>query len=198
MIMGGILLKTFTNRDLFFAINSRYNDVADSLMYYTTMIGQGEIIVVVLLGLMHLPRFRNWWYFVTAVLCNLVPFFIQQWLKVVFNSPRPLNYFHHADWMHWNSRWPYLTEHSFPSGHTAGAFSFFCFLTLLLPPKSQPWGLLFFILAAAVGYSRIYLTAHFFADVYAGSVLGTILTTAIFVIMDRYRNQWQNRKPKSA
>ena len=191
---GSVLLASYTNKDIFFAINTHYNDTADTIMYYTSMIGEGEIIVLVLLALLSLPRFRNWWYFLTALFCNIIPFFIEQLLKRVFNSPRPLIYLHNADWIHYVNKWPYLTERSFPSGHSAGAFSFFCFLSLLLPVKYRFLGLLFFLLAIAVCYSRIYLTAHFFSDVYAGSILGTVITTFIFFIMTKYKNSLAAKK----
>jgi membrane-associated phospholipid phosphatase len=38
-----------------------------------------------------------------------------------------------------------------------------------------------------VGYSRMYLAAHFFLDVYVGSILGTVFTTVIFAMMNKYR-----------
>jgi membrane-associated phospholipid phosphatase len=190
VVAGSILLAQFSGKDLFFAVNTHYNDTLDNLMYHISWMGEGQIIIAVLIGLLIVPRFRNWWYFFTALFCNIIPFFIQQLLKMTFKSPRPLNYFHHAEWIHWNNKWPYLTENSFPSGHSAGAFSFFCFLALLMPKRYQPLGLLFFLLALSVCYSRIYLTAHFFADVYSGSILGTVITTTIFIIMTMYKSRF--------
>ncbi len=180
----------FTKQALFSAVNSHYNDTADTLMYYITWMGQGEMIITVLLALLLIPRFRNWWYFLTALLCNLIPFFIQQMLKIVFDSPRPFKYFHNAPWIHYLYKWPYLSDRSFPSGHSAGAFSFFCFLTLLLPSKYRAAGLIFFLLGLAVCYSRLYLTAHFFEDVYAGSIIGTVSTALIFLVMDKYKGRF--------
>jgi membrane-associated phospholipid phosphatase len=86
-----------------------------------------------------------------------------------------------------------LLRHSFPSGHTCAAFSLFTFLSLLASARYQPLGLLFFILAALVGYTRMYLAAHFFADVYAGSILGTIGTILLWqacLPLLRSRGNW--------
>jgi len=142
----------------------------------------------VLLGLLLLRRFRNWWYFFTALLCNIIPFFIQQALKTLCDSPRPFKYFHYGTWIHHLYKWPYLTDRSFPSGHSAGAFSLFCFLAFLLPARYRAAGFFFFLLALSVCYSRLYLAAHFFADVYAGSIIGTVITTLMFFVMNKYKD----------
>jgi membrane-associated phospholipid phosphatase len=63
---------------------------------------------------------------------------------------------------------------SFPSGHTVTAFSTAVVLTYLA--KNKNWGVLFLVVAIMVGYSRMYLSEHFFEDVTAGSVLGVLLT----------------------
>ena len=59
---------------------------------------------------------------------------------------------------------------SFPSGHTTAAFAFFCALSILAR-KHPLLQSLFFLLAAGVAYSRMYLSQHFLADVLAGSLL---------------------------
>jgi len=187
VVVGGMLLLVFDSKALFFAINTHYNDTADTLFYYATWMGEGNVIVTVLVALLLSPRFRNWWYVLTALFCNLIPFFLQQILKVVFSTPRPFKYFHNASWIHYLYKWPYLSDKGFPSGHSEGAFSFFCFLSLLLPARYRAFGLIFFLLALFVCYSRIYLTAHFFADVYAGSIIGAAMTLLIFYIMNKYR-----------
>ena len=174
---------------LYHAINTSYNGALDEVMYYRTWLGQGSVIVPALALIMLIPAFRNLWYFFTALLCNIIPFFLEQILKSVFNAPRPHLLFYDRLWMHYLPKWPYLLERSFPSGHSEGAFSFFCFLSLLLPPRYSKMGFLFFVLALAVCYSRIYLAAHFFEDVYAGSIIGAVATTLIFSYMVRFRKQ---------
>lgn len=190
LIVGGWLLSSYSAKDLFYAVNSRHNATADIMMFYVTELGEGFIIILVLLLIMIIPRFRNWWYFVSALLCNLLPFFVQQGLKSYFDAPRPINYFKHAAWIHQNKDWPELLYRSFPSGHTEGAFCFFCFLAILLPEKYRSLGLLFFILALAVAYSRLYLAAHFFADVYVGSIVGAVLCTLIHFVMEMLKSRY--------
>ena len=194
VIVGGVLLSLYDKTQLFYAINLHYSGAADELMYYVTWLGEGSVIVVALLLMLLIPRFRNGWYFVLAICCNVIPLLIQQLLKSYFNFPRPRLFFHDSPSMHYLARWPSLIHNSFPSGHSEGAFSFFCFVSLLLPPRYYKLGFVFFALAFAVCYSRVYLTAHFFADVYTGSIIGAVTTTIIYSVMDKYKDRIFNKK----
>lgn len=60
--------------------------------------------------------------------------------------------------------------HSFPSGHTAAAFS--CATVIFIQHKKA--GLGAFLLAALIGASRIYLFVHYPTDVFCGAVIGII------------------------
>lgn len=189
------MLLLFDKQTLFAAVNTHYTDWANVLMYYTTWIGEGLIISVILFLLLILvPSFRNWWYFVTALLCASLPALVSQWVKHWHNMPRPLNYFNKASWIHIMPDWPVLMKNSFPSGHTTGAFSLMCFLSLMLPAKYRAWGLLLFCVALMVAYSRLYLAAHFFEDVYAGSIIGGSVTLLIYTIMKHYQPYFSNKK----
>jgi membrane-associated phospholipid phosphatase len=64
---------------------------------------------------------------------------------------------------------------SFPSGHTAAAFSGAWVLSTVWPKKSP----FFFALASAVGFSRIYVGAHYPGDVFSGATLGMVIAEAI-------------------
>ena len=187
--IGGLLLIFFDKQILFAAVNTHYNAVGDVTMFYTTWIGEGVTITTLLLLLLFvIPAFRNWWYFITALLCNVLPTLVTQYVKHAANAPRPLKYFHEADWVHILPAWPRLYNQSFPSGHSTGAFALFCFLSMLLPLKYNKVGLLFFCLALAVAYSRLYVAAHFFADVYTGSIIGGSVSLATFSVMRRYQH----------
>jgi undecaprenyl-diphosphatase len=62
------------------------------------------------------------------------------------------------------------TEHgSFPSGHTATTFALACVLAWFFPLWAAP----LLVLAALIGYSRVYVGVHFLSDVVAAAVIGT-------------------------
>ena len=187
IIAGGLLLLLFSKQWLFAVVNTHHAPLVDHLLYYITFMGQPEIIIPALIALMIIPALRTVWYFLVALVCNTVPLFTQQILKRMFHTPRPVLYFNRAAWIHHLPQWPELLRNSFPSGHSQGAFSFFCFLSLLLPAKYRASGFVFFVFAMAVCYSRIYLAAHFFDDVYAGGLIGGIFTTLLFAVMNSFR-----------
>ena len=64
---------------------------------------------------------------------------------------------------------------SFPSGHTAAAFSGAWVLSTVWPKRAP----VFFGLASLVGFSRIYVGAHYPGDVFFGATLGMLIAEAI-------------------
>ncbi len=111
-------------------------------------------------------------------------------VKVWVNAPRPKTFFaenfpdvvlHQIDGVSLHA------FNSFPSGHTAAAFSFLLCLTMIFSKKSY-LAPLFFLLAVIAGYSRIYLSQHFAEDVCAGAFVGVLAT--LLVAWFYYRKQW--------
>ena len=185
MITGAVLLTVFSKEELFFAVNHHYSPVWDKINTIFSAYGRGDIISILLISLLMIPAYRNRHFFVTTLIFGiLIPVFIY-FSKLYFHTPRPLRFYgvsrvHTVPWL------DNLFETSFPSGHTLGAFGFFVLLSLYLPKRWKPWSLLFFLLALACAYSRLYLGQHFFADVYGGSVLGTCLTLGVYLIGTTY------------
>ncbi|RYD95344.1 MAG: phosphatase PAP2 family protein [Sphingobacteriales bacterium] len=181
-LAGGVLYATMGNHALFQAVHSTHTPALDHFFYYYTYVGDFVVIGPLLLLVWLLPQpYRNRRFFLLLVFTQLLPFLAVQGIKLLINAPRPSMVFGDADWFHRIAGLNLHTQLSFPSGHTAGAFACFTFLSLLLPARKAAWGVLFFILAFLVAYSRMYLGQHFFEDVYVGSLLGTLLCALLYI-----------------
>ncbi|NLR82632.1 membrane-associated phospholipid phosphatase [Chitinophaga polysaccharea] len=177
LIVGGVMLATYSQRELFLGINGEHSEWADVLVTGLTYLGDGIMFGIVLFLMLVTQRFRL--FFIGLAVLLLVTLIVQV-AKHYFNAPRPISYFgdETATLVH-TVRWVSVhSSCSFPSGHSAAAFGMFSFLALIWNNKKT--GLLFFIMGICAAYSRIYLAQHFFADVYAGSIVGTLSTVIVY------------------
>jgi membrane-associated phospholipid phosphatase len=69
------------------------------------------------------------------------------------------------------------SNRSFPSGHSTSALCLFFCLSFLSRHKGLQ--LLFFVLGIITAFSRVYLSQHFFEDIYAGSMIGVVLSSLV-------------------
>jgi undecaprenyl-diphosphatase len=78
---------------------------------------------------------------------------------------------------------------SFPSGHATMAFAGAVVLTEAVPDAAVAW----WLLAAAIGYSRVYLGVHFPLDVLGGAVIGIAVAGLVLTIAGR-RDDGRDRR----
>jgi len=170
-----VIKLTFTKDEIYFAVNSRHAAFLDDIEPYITDLGNGWTIVV-LAGLLTLYNYRVAFLMVTTF---LVTSLAVQIVKFFFDAPRPKLYFKdQLGKLYFVKGVDILSHDSFPSGHTLTAFATGVLITYLV--KNKSWGILLVVYGVMVGFSRMYLSEHFFEDVIGGSVLGVFL--AVFWI----------------
>lgn len=79
----------------------------------------------------------------------------------------------------WGKMYRITNPHSFPSGHAAR-----CVMLSVVGLAIGPlwWGVLLFIYAFIVSFSRIMMGVHYFSDVVAGAVIGAIIGELVLFI----------------
>ncbi|WP_214071589.1 phosphatase PAP2 family protein [Mucilaginibacter sp. dw_454] len=167
-----VIKLTHTREEIYFAVNARNWTWADAIAQCITDIGDGWTTITISLILL-LFSYRK--AFVLAGSYALASGVAAQGLKFLFDAPRPKLYFHdQLSRIHFVKGIDQLSYHSFPSGHTITAFS----TTIIIAywANNKFWGFPLLLLAMLVGYSRMYLSQHFFEDVTAGSVIGVLVT----------------------
>lgn len=85
---------------------------------------------------------------------------------------------------------PCPASSSFPSGHSAVSFAV---ATVLAVNRFSCWPL-FLLLAALVGFSRLYLYVHFPSDVLAGAVVGAAAGLAAYYMMKRFYRPYAGQR----
>jgi membrane-associated phospholipid phosphatase len=167
-----LIIKLLCSREaIFFTVNSWNQPPLDAIEPYVTDIGDGTTAVVLSL-VMLLFSYRSWLLLASSYAITSI---VAQILKYIYIAPRPKLYFA-SEWsrVHTVEGVYILEKYSFPSGHTVSAFSAALVITYLC--KNKGWGIPALFVAMMVGYSRMYLTEHFYEDVLAGSAIGVFVT----------------------
>lgn len=175
-----IVKLLFTKDEIYFAVNIRHADFLDTIEPYVTDLGNGWTIVV-LAALAALYNYRVAFLMATTF---AVTSLAVQIAKFIFDAPRPKLYFKdQVSKLHFVKGVEILSHNSFPSGHTLTAFAMGVLFTYLVKSKNRAVLLLFY--GIMVGFSRMYLSEHFFEDVVAGSAMGVIITIVWLAWIDQ-------------
>lgn len=185
-IITGALLLILSNKDkLHLYFNSYHNEYANSVFYYLTFLGDGWTALCIAIALLFV-RYR---YSIIVVLSYLLSSTAVQILKrFVFNDHiRPALFFKNNPDLYLIPGVDNNIFHSFPSGHSTTAFAVYLGLALFI---SNKWlKLCMFTLALLIALSRVYLSQHFFEDIYAGSVIGVASTLLIYFVLSQNKQE---------
>ncbi len=175
------LLLAYSKYDAQYLANGYYNTFFDYFFFYTSQIVEAIIGPIILLIVILTTNLKNGAlmliaYFtaglVTQVLKKTIyddvmrPNFLLEDLRLI------------PDYFELHNR----TANSFPSGHTTAAFSMFLMLALI--SKNKSLGVLYAIIAVLIGYSRVYLSQHFFEDILVGSIIGVTVTLILYYFLN--------------
>lgn len=156
--------------DILYAIQNMHNPILDKIMVTISSLGNAGILwVVIALILLISKKHRKMGIHMfiamlltlfvgNLILKNLVqrqrPCWIDTTIPLLVNNPK---------------------DYSFPSGHTMNSFT--AAMGIFLHQKR--WGIVAFVVAALIAFSRMYLFVHFPIDIITGMIIG--ISSAIIV-----------------
>lgn len=153
-------------------LNQFYSPNKNMFFVYATKMGEEWVAIFIGLFILFTRQYKTTLgYLATTLSISILIYSFKHFIfddamrPRIFLKDHPLHFVHGIN---------INSNNSFPSGHTAAAFSIFSYLVFTVKHK---WKVFLLILPILVGLSRVYLAQHFLIDVVAGSVLG--ITTAI-------------------
>ena len=189
LIAGILLIVSDSKAEKHLEFNSFHNYFFDIFFYYFTYLGDG--LVALLVSIIFLVvKFR---YALLIGLSNLISALITQLLKhtLFADIVRPKKFFEGIHDLYFVPGVDNYLYNSFPSGHSTCAFALYFALSLILDNKIIKS--ICFTIALLVAYSRVYLSQHFFEDVYAGSLIGVVTTIIIFYLLGKINKAWMEK-----
>ncbi len=184
--LGCVLIILNTKAEKHLEFNAFHSNVFDYFFYYFTFLGDGLVAVLVTIILLTV-KYR---YALLVGVSNTISALITQFLKhgVFDNMVRPKKFFEGVHDLYFVPGVDNYLYNSFPSGHSTCAFSLYLSLSLILKNKMMKF--VFFLIALLVGYSRVYLSQHFFEDVYSGSIIGVSVTLMVYYFLTKMKKPW--------
>jgi len=179
-----VVLIVYSKTDINLNINKLNSPFFDFFFKYMTFFGT-FVLIAPIIAYLAFVRYR---FALIAVASSVLAIIITQILKrlIFYDSPRPSVVFKSFQNFHFVEDVQLLSKHSFPSGHTSGAFALF--VVLALANKRPLYQFFFLMTAVLVGYSRLYLSQHFLIDVVTGSFIGTFSAFVCYFRINKIRN----------
>lgn len=196
LIWGGVYMATHEKGDAILYWSGHRSAFGDFFFFHVTCLGEGTAFILIILAALFV-RFRH---SILLTLLGLTVLWVSPLTKGLFSRLRPGAFFRQSGALDEINLVEGVDLHfgstSFPSGHSMAAFALFAALAFLAPDKRSA-GIVFFLLALAVAFSRVYLVQHFLEDIYAGSIIGLLLAMAFWAFNRQFppdEQVWYNKR----
>ncbi len=179
IVICSIFSYIFVDRDLAMVFRYAPTELKSVAEIFTEM-GDSKYSLVVTFGLFIYFRFKKQSLYasqaifvwlsvaISGILVNII--------KIIFARPRPKMLF--ADNLYGFEYFKFGQSWSFPSGHSATAWSLAIALIFLFPTYKKE----LLILAVLIAFSRVVLCAHFLSDILIGGLLGALTV----LVLEKY------------
>ena len=195
-LLLAVILLAFSyiigKQQFFLELNTDLGIFADNFFAVYTYAGDGLMWIPVLLVTIFILKRKDCIPLLVSAFI-LSTLFIQGIKNFVLPAePRPIKAILETSLIHTVQGVEVHTIGSFPSGHTATAFSIYLLFCLLI--NKRWWLIAGFIYAGMVGYSRIYLAQHFPTDI-AGGIITAVISVWLSLKIQEY--WWRKKRVKT-
>ena len=176
------MIEIFTKVDLSILLwiqDNLRSEYLTTFMYHITSIGSVILAMIALYFIIKGSRSEKVAGIAVWASCVLEVLVVNGILKNLIARPRPF--------VTYDEVVPLaniLSEHSFPSGHTALVFSMAFVIYKLFPAI---YGKTAIVIACLVGFSRVYLGVHYPSDVIAGIIVGWFVSLVTVYVKNQYK-----------
>lgn len=158
-----------------------YSSRIEKIMNTITFFGctKWMILFSCVLFILYLKKHKNKSFIVASII--IISTICNNLIKIIVRRDRPLNML------------VYESTFSYPSGHMMASTTLYGLLIYFLCKSNYPkkykiiYSFFLSILILLIGFSRIYLRAHYLTDVFGGMLCSLILITVLDILNDKYK-----------
>ena len=186
LIICSYVLLAYLKIEIHIFINEQHSSFLDLFFKYITFLGSGVFFVLLSLAFAIIKFRISIALFLSYILSGIC---VQLCKRVIFTEmERPVKALKGIYDLYLVNGVDMHLYKSFPSGHTATAFSLFIVMAFI--SNNRYIKLVCLITATLVGYSRIYLSQHFLIDVWAGSIIGLVSAIITYLYIYNVNYIW--------
>jgi len=161
-----------------FVFNFSHNFVLNSFFSFFSISGMHIFIWLTIFAYLIFIEEKKHKEFIIFFLTSLLisSFLANVVIKNIVKRPRPLSQqYNNLAIKQFNN---YPSDFSFPSGHATTSFAAATILAYFDKKRKK----LFYLIAALIAFSRVYLGYHYFLDVVAGAIIGAMVSKTILFL----------------
>lgn len=169
-IVSVLFVSIINKHQLHLILNKFHSPFFDVFFKYVTYLGDGVMFGFVAILFLFFKKKVAYAIMVSGILTLLV---IHLFKKVFFlGILRPAGFFGEEN-LHIVEGVKMAYTNSFPSGHTATGFAIFTIVCFYFSKSKSQY--LWIALAILIGISRVYLSQHYWIDIFVGTLLGVLI-----------------------